>query len=108
MSTTDEAETLQEIHKELKDYDEDVRELEEIKNQVDRFDLKQSKGARLLLRILIGKKHALKIYDQFALNASCFWRSAGSNIILDVQFHEIFVTKIMNKLFIIILASKIS
>ena len=55
-----------------------------------------------------GKKHALKIYDQFALNTSCFWRSAGSNIILDVQFHEIFVTKIMNKLFIIILASKIS
>ena len=75
MSTTDEAETLQEIHKELKDYDEDVRELEEIKNQVDRFDLKQSKGARLLLRILIGKKHALKIYDQFALNTSCFWES---------------------------------
>jgi len=60
MSTTDEAETLQEIHKELKDYDEDVRELEEIKNQVDRFDLKQSKGARLLLRILIAKERRIQ------------------------------------------------
>ena len=60
MSTTDEQETLQEIHKELKDYDEDVRELEEIKNQVDRFDLKQSKGARLLLKILIAKERRIQ------------------------------------------------
>ena len=28
----------------------------------------------------IGKKHSLKIYDQFALNTSCFWGSTGSNI----------------------------
>ena len=28
----------------------------------------------------IGKKHALKKYDQFALNTSCFWGSTGSNI----------------------------
>ena len=42
----------------------------------------------------IGKKHALKKYDQFALNTSCFWGSTGSV----VQFPEIFVTKIMNKL----------
>ena len=29
----------------------------------------------------IGKsKHALKRYDQFALNTSCFWGSIGSNI----------------------------
>ena len=28
----------------------------------------------------IGKKHALKIYEQFALNTSCFWRSIRSNI----------------------------
>ena len=28
----------------------------------------------------IGKKHAFKKYDQFALDTSCFWGSAGSNI----------------------------
>ena len=44
----------------------------------------------------IGKKHALKKYDQFALNTSCFWGSTGSNITPGVQFHESFVTKIMN------------
>ena len=27
----------------------------------------------------IGKKHALKKYDQFTLNTSCFWGSTGSN-----------------------------
>ena len=41
----------------------------------------------------IGKKHALKKYDQFALNTSCFWESTPV-----VQFHENFVTKINNKL----------
>ena len=40
----------------------------------------------------------VKRYDQFALNTSCFWESTGSNITPVVQFHEIFVTKIMNKL----------
>ena len=50
-------------------------------------------------RAMIGKKeHALKKYDQFALNTSCFWGSIRSNITPVVQFHEIFVTKIMNKL----------
>ena len=91
---------------------------------------------------IIGKKHALKIYDQFALNTSCFlgkyhitfrafyyswifvpkilpykvWSEKKYNqFALNtscflgkcrikyycrvVQFHEIFVTKIMNKLF---------
>ena len=43
----------------------------------------------------IGKKHAFKKYDQFAPNTSCF--CTGSNISSVVQFHEIFVTKIMNK-----------
>ena len=38
----------------------------------------------------IGKKHAL--------NTSCFWGSTRSNITSVVLFHEIFVTKIMNKL----------
>ena len=46
----------------------------------------------------IGKKHAFKKYDQFALNTSCFWGSTGSNITPIVQFQEIIVTKIMNKL----------
>ena len=47
---------------------------------------------------IIGKKHALKKYDQFALNTSCFWGSTRSNITLVVQFHKNFVTKIINKL----------
>ena len=46
----------------------------------------------------IGKKHALKKYDQFTLNTSLFWGNTGSNITPVVQFHEIFITKIMNKL----------
>ena len=29
----------------------------------------------------VGRKHALKKYDQFALNTSCFWASTRSNII---------------------------
>ena len=45
----------------------------------------------------IGKKHALKKYDQFILYTSCFWGSTGSNITPVVQFHKIFVTEIMNK-----------
>ena len=28
----------------------------------------------------LGKKHALKKYDQFDVNTSCFWGSTGSNI----------------------------
>ena len=36
----------------------------------------------------IGKKHALKVYDQFTLNTSYFWGSTGSNITPVVQFHE--------------------
>ena len=46
----------------------------------------------------LGKKHALKKYDQFALKTSCFWGITESNITSSVQFHEIFVTKLMNKL----------
>ena len=52
----------------------------------------------------IGKKHALKKYDQFTRNTSCFWGSTGSV----VQFHEIFVTKVMNKLIHFIVVAKIS
>ena len=35
----------------------------------------------LLLIVIgsIGKKHALKRYDQFGLNTSCFWGSSRSN-----------------------------
>ena len=33
-----------------------------------------------ILANVIGKKHALKKYDQFALNTSCFWGSTRSNI----------------------------
>ena len=43
----------------------------------------------------IGKKHALKKYDQFALDTSCFSGSNGSNITWIMQ---IFVTTIMNRL----------
>ena len=35
-----------------------------------------------------GKKCALKIYDQFTLNTSCFLGSAKSNIIPVVQFYK--------------------
>ena len=34
----------------------------------------------------IGKKHALKKYEQFALNTSCVRGSTGSNITSVVQF----------------------
>ena len=59
----------------------------------------KAKGLEILNKACkaIGKKHALKKYDQFALKTSCFSGSTGSNITLVVQFHEIFVTKIMNK-----------
>ena len=40
----------------------------------------------------IGKMHALKKYDQFSLNTSCFWGSTRTNITPVMQFHEIFVT----------------
>ena len=45
---------------------------------------------------IIGKKHALKKYDQFSLNTSCFWRSTGSNITPIVQFHEILQKLLIN------------
>ena len=44
----------------------------------------------------IGKKHAVKNYDQFTLNTISFWGSTRSDITPVVLFHEIFVTKIMN------------
>lgn len=47
MSQTEE-ETLEEIKKELEDYDEDRRELDEIKNLVARLDLHESRAAKLL------------------------------------------------------------
>ena len=40
---------------------------------------------------VIGKKHALNKYDQFALYTSCFFKEEISDQML--QFHEIFVTK---------------
>ena len=48
---------------------------------------------------LIGKKHALKKYDQFTINIT-------TPVV--VQFHEIFITTIINKKFIIIVEAKIS
>ena len=56
----------------------------------------------------IGKIYALNKYDQLALNTSCFGGSTGSNVTPVVQFHEIFVTKIMNSLIYIIVEAKIS
>ena len=44
-----------------------------------------------MLEALIGKKHALKRYYQFALNTSCFWGSMESNITPIMQFHEIII-----------------
>ena len=36
----------------------------------------------------LGKQHAFKKYDQFALNTSGFWGSTRSNTTSVVQFHE--------------------
>lgn len=40
--------TLKEIKKELEEYDEDVREMDEVKNLVSRLDLHESRAAKLL------------------------------------------------------------
>ena len=47
----------------------------------------------------IGKEHALKKYDQFALNTSCFWGSSGSNITPVVRFHEINLLLLLKQTF---------
>ena len=75
-------------------YDQESKEINE--NSLQLFN-----AAKAFERKFIGnkKKHAFKKYDQFALNTSCFWGSTTSNINPVVQFHEIFVTKIMYKLF---------
>ena len=49
------------------------------------------------LKQTIGKKHALKKYDQFPLNTA-FGEVMDQILPPVVQFHEIFVTKIMSKL----------
>ena len=50
-------------------------------------------------KLAIGKKHALKKYDQFTLNTSCFWGSTRSNITPDCAFSRHFCyTKIIKKL----------
>merc|ERR1711997_1296111 len=43
-----EEDTVKEIKKELEEYDEDVRELDEVKNLVSRLDLRESMAAKLL------------------------------------------------------------
>jgi len=43
-----EEETVKKIRKELDEYDEDVRELDEVKNLVSRLDLRESMAAKLL------------------------------------------------------------
>ena len=49
-------------------------------------------------KLSIGKKHALKKYDQYSLNTSYICGSTGSNITPVVKLNEFFVIKIMNKL----------
>ena len=83
--------------------DKEIRTLREAsKNSTD--EVKRLSGS--ISTKDIGKKHALKKYDQFTLNTtSCiFWGSTGSNI---VQFHEILVTKIINLLLLFTVAPKI-
>ena len=53
----------------------------------------------------IGKKHALKIHDQFTLNTSCFGGISGSNITLLCNFTK-FLFK--NKEYDVIVEAKIS
>ena len=56
-----------------------------IHNQVLISRTIQDGQKEILVDDLIGKKHAFKKYDQFALNTSCFWGSTtGSNIITPV------------------------
>merc|ERR1711997_290414 len=43
-----EEDTVKEIKKELEEYDEDVRELDEVKALVSRLDLRESMAAKLL------------------------------------------------------------
>ena len=62
---------------------------------LNRFQCSSTKSD-VLKGISIGKEHALKKYDQFAPNTSCFCGSIGSKITPVVQFHEFFVTKVMN------------
>ena len=74
-----------------------INEKSVVDHEADQQQPKKSKEFGILHNG-IGKKQALKIYDQFTLKTSCFWGSTRSNITQAVQFHEIFVTKIMNKL----------
>ena len=78
-----------------------------LQNQRLMYDLDKSIGERKMLSQQMenwkrqltstGKKaHALKKYDRFALNTSCFWGSTRSNIKPVVHFHDIFITKIIN------------
>ena len=39
----------------------------------------------------LGKKHALKIYDQFALNTSCFWGKYQINYYPSCAISRIFL-----------------
>ena len=71
--------------------------LKQLEHEMDEKEKKENFGnCDACGKEVIGKKHALKKYDKFALNTSCFWGIARSNITPVVQFHEIFVTIIMN------------
>ena len=56
-------------------------------------DLPSLVGLRLDYNSIIGKKHALKKYYQFALNTICFWGSTGSNITEVCAISRIFCYK---------------
>ena len=60
--------------------------------RVDQLDREQE-DEKVIKYPEIGKKHALKKYDQFTQNTSCFWRSTGNSTIS----RNFFYTKIMNK-----------
>ena len=55
---------------------------------------------------IIGKKHAFKKYDQFALNTGCFWGSNGSTVTSLEQNSQKFCykKKSINKLIVIVKA----
>ena len=73
-----------------------INEKSVVDHEADQQQPKKSKEFGILHNG-IGKKQALKIYDQFTLKTSCFWGSTRSNIPPIEQFHEIFVTKIINR-----------
>ena len=60
--------------------------------RVDQLDREQE-DEKVIKYPEIGKKHALKKYDQFTQNTSCFWRSTGKILPQFYNFTKFFLYK---------------